>query len=484
MDEKSKATIEKMLLEEQQYLNGKTRSKQSNIVEKVNKVIKITETASPQKSQPTSSKIKTNRNKRAWTLEEKSLFMNGLSKHKEIFPHQSQAKNESPTDAISEVLASMETGLPTVQCVKSPNVSHRGISNGFKFPTKFQTVISTTKTVSNFTNSTVKASSSNENMTINILDNQTNPCAENSILDSMNANIMFKTEIPNNLLSSILIGNTISNSTTRSQLLIPSHINHDLLDDLNTYDLNSFDKETEPTSLAQKLDNADEDGDSDDEDVDIENYDEDNKILLNRSTSPTSVYEKLLQSAKVDLSEITDDNANNDNDVGKDEKIDEEEDENHLCIHKTDLRDRNIKSEEVSNCSSKNQRYYSNAREEVVESKIKIQKTLVNGVISSSGELVEFPIPTVNVELNFDEISEEEQTIHSEFFDGRQSKTPDRYLKIRNHIIESWLKCKPVYLNKTSVRKGLKNCGDVNCIGRIHSYLECIGVINFGCGMS
>ena len=42
--------------------------------------------------------------------------------------------------------------------------------------------------------------------------------------------------------------------------------------------------------------------------------------------------------------------------------------------------------------------------------------------------------------------------------------------------------CKPKYLNKTSVRPGLKNCGDVNCIGRIHTYLELIGAINFGCG--
>jgi protein MYSM1 len=43
-------------------------------------------------------------------------------------------------------------------------------------------------------------------------------------------------------------------------------------------------------------------------------------------------------------------------------------------------------------------------------------------------------------------------------------------------------KCKPEYLNKTSVRPGLKNCGDVNSIGRIHAYLEQIGAINFGCG--
>lgn len=44
------------------------------------------------------------------------------------------------------------------------------------------------------------------------------------------------------------------------------------------------------------------------------------------------------------------------------------------------------------------------------------------------------------------------------------------------------MKCKPRYLNKTSVRPGLKNCGDVNCIGRIHTYLELVGAINFNCG--
>ena len=45
-------------------------------------------------------------------------------------------------------------------------------------------------------------------------------------------------------------------------------------------------------------------------------------------------------------------------------------------------------------------------------------------------------------------------------------------------------KSKPSFVNKTSVRPGLKNCGDVNCIGRIHAYLEQKGAINFGCGKS
>lgn len=51
-------------------------------------------------------------------------------------------------------------------------------------------------------------------------------------------------------------------------------------------------------------------------------------------------------------------------------------------------------------------------------------------------------------------------------------------------FLSTRLKSKPKYLNKTSVRPGLKNCGDVNCIGRIHTYLELIGAINFNCGKS
>ncbi|KAG8536570.1 hypothetical protein GDO81_026072 [Engystomops pustulosus] len=92
--------------------------------------------------------------------------------------------------------------------------------------------------------------------------------------------------------------------------------------------------------------------------------------------------------------------------------------------------------------------------------------------------------PEQEVEIERESISEEEKQAISEFFEGRQAKTPERYLRIRNYILDQWKICKPNYLNKTSVRPGLKNCGDVNCIGRIHTYLELIGAINFGCGKS
>ncbi|XP_030627540.1 histone H2A deubiquitinase MYSM1 [Chanos chanos] len=96
-------------------------------------------------------------------------------------------------------------------------------------------------------------------------------------------------------------------------------------------------------------------------------------------------------------------------------------------------------------------------------------------------EGAELKAPEQEVTLDMSVITEEEKQAIPEFFEGRPSKTPERYVKIRNYILDQWLRTKPRYLNKTSVRPGLKNCGDVNCIGRIHTYLELIGAINFNC---
>ncbi|KAJ1981676.1 hypothetical protein H4R35_000626 [Dimargaris xerosporica] len=75
-------------------------------------------------------------------------------------------------------------------------------------------------------------------------------------------------------------------------------------------------------------------------------------------------------------------------------------------------------------------------------------------------------------------ITERERRAVPEFFTGKTNKTPDRYMMIRNHIIQAWQQCKPKYLTKIAVRPGLKHCGDVNAIGRVHSFLERIGAIN------
>lgn len=90
-------------------------------------------------------------------------------------------------------------------------------------------------------------------------------------------------------------------------------------------------------------------------------------------------------------------------------------------------------------------------------------------------------IPETELILEASNISNLERFVHSEFFVQRPTKTPERYLKIRNHIISMWNQFKPNYLSKTTARNGLKKCGDVNVIGRIHSMLEQIGAINFNC---
>lgn len=90
--------------------------------------------------------------------------------------------------------------------------------------------------------------------------------------------------------------------------------------------------------------------------------------------------------------------------------------------------------------------------------------------------------PTEELILPSDKISDLEMYFHSEFFEGRPTKTPERYAKIRDFILNAWTETKPNYISKTTVRNGLKHCGDVNCISRIHCMLEQIGAINFGYG--
>lgn len=90
-------------------------------------------------------------------------------------------------------------------------------------------------------------------------------------------------------------------------------------------------------------------------------------------------------------------------------------------------------------------------------------------------------VPNKEIDINQQEITALEKYFHMEFFEGRPTKTPDRYIKIRNFIVNAWKESKPMYISKTAVRHGLKHCGDVNCISRIHSLLEQTGAINFGC---
>jgi hypothetical protein len=96
---------------------------------------------------------------------------------------------------------------------------------------------------------------------------------------------------------------------------------------------------------------------------------------------------------------------------------------------------------------------------------------------SSPGRVHE-PLPAGTVVLPEDSILEFEKKACTEFFTGSTSKTPSRYLKIRNHIIKQWRSSPQTYLNAHHARRGLTDCGDVNAIGRVHKFLEKINAIN------
>ncbi|KAJ2742276.1 Myb-like, SWIRM and MPN domains 1, partial [Coemansia sp. BCRC 34490] len=80
--------------------------------------------------------------------------------------------------------------------------------------------------------------------------------------------------------------------------------------------------------------------------------------------------------------------------------------------------------------------------------------------------------------VDLEAVSEAERRGCAEFFAGRANKTPERYVRIRNHMVRQWRAARPQYLTKVAARAGLRNCGDVNAIGRVHAYLEAAGVIN------
>ncbi|KAI8083316.1 uncharacterized protein B0P05DRAFT_536897 [Gilbertella persicaria] len=87
----------------------------------------------------------------------------------------------------------------------------------------------------------------------------------------------------------------------------------------------------------------------------------------------------------------------------------------------------------------------------------------------------------VEVELNLNEVTEHERKGNAEWFMGKPAKTPERYMRIRNHIIQCWKNSRPNYLTKTAGRRNMKDCGDVNAVGRIHAYLENNNIINVNC---
>ncbi|KAJ1908089.1 hypothetical protein LPJ81_000328 [Coemansia sp. IMI 209127] len=96
--------------------------------------------------------------------------------------------------------------------------------------------------------------------------------------------------------------------------------------------------------------------------------------------------------------------------------------------------------------------------------------------ITTNGE----PETAPAFELDLETVSAEERQGCGEFFLGRANKTPERYMRIRNHMVQQWEAIRPQYLTKIGARAELRNCGDVNAIGRVHAFLEASNIINSG----
>lgn len=223
--------------------------------------------------------------------------------------------------------------------------------------------------------------------------------------------------------------------------------------------------------------------DADDEEIDVENDSEEESSLPSCPTqdsdseSQDSIYQHLLQSANIVKEDV----------AAPDPVVDSEpfkSDQSRLDRHDevtTKCPDDNF--DIPHHCNPDKNLAVPTASVNESDNEVKIKTEVVSETTSAGLYLPDYVMCTPQEEkiLPLDSVTEEERNVHKEFFDGRPPKTPERYLKIRNYIVECWMKSKPVYLNKTKIRSGLKNCGDVNCIGRIHAYLEWTGAINFGC---
>ncbi|XP_041358981.1 histone H2A deubiquitinase MYSM1-like [Gigantopelta aegis] len=503
MDEKSKATIERMLLEEQQYLNTRTsKSKLSPLVSPC---------ASPVKAKSASKKP------RPWTEDEKKLFLKGLDMHgrswtriSELIPSRTNLQvknyaqqyfknlakkaecNESSSYgpqtvhprflSLAEALASVTTARPTVAPSNKTQTKCTPVKQ-YKRKKKAKIVPDNNMLIGSALSKDVEDRSwpKSDMDFMPKLTGIDTILASSEILDGSSS-----FEDLNAIPFNGVVGNYEVIETEQLDRVHSSIFNiNNKLDDEKL--MSSGDSGI--SDAPRELQECDSDVDVD---IDIENDDgTDNLILQSRSASPSSVYETLLKAANVPIVSVVvkQETESNHSDICSESSIqspmcevevDTKDDVKREDNHDSDV-DNNtslLKSEPRSGLDACEAHSPDSDSTGVPNNE---ENVVVNGITLSSGEVIEFPIPMIEKYLIYNEITEEEQKVHSQFFDGRPSKTPDRYLKIRNHILECWNKCKPNFLNKTSVRSGLKNCGDVNCIGRIHAYLECIGAINIGC---
>ncbi|XP_013405094.1 histone H2A deubiquitinase MYSM1 [Lingula anatina] len=488
MDEKSKATIEKMLLEEQHYLNG---------------------TKSVGKTKPSCSTQTSSTYKKPWTQEEKDLFHKGLeifgrswTKIAQLIPTRTtlQVKNyaqqffktqnkhnarllqsfdlkdleeisrgsDKPPDPLETALKLVTTGQPTVpSALASPQRKQLKPSMPLRHKSKKKPRLEEDTCHSD----PVSAVQS---------------CTETSILPT---NVTLNHSCPN--------------------LDTGIHENLDMKLDIRDMDniLQSPQKKELPDDVIC-IEKVEED---EDVEIDIEDDSEvetDNAVLLQRSSSPSSVYDKLIQSVHLETQPEVDEEENVEKDVPNDTGTylgshDITEHRNEVSRQSGVLGKSKDTEESLLNGSISSSSSVINTSDQYnshgvlpceMDGNSTSSSELQGGeqeddtfnpcefeILTSTGKTATFPIPVEETSLERDQILDEEKYIHSEFFDGRPMKTPQRYLTIRNHIIDAWEKCKPKFLYKTAVRPGLKNCGDVNCIGRIHTYLEVKGCINFNC---
>ncbi|KAJ8305574.1 hypothetical protein KUTeg_016119 [Tegillarca granosa] len=387
-------------------------------------------------------------------------------------------------DPLSQVIASVTTAQPTTNSIpkstsreeQKGHLSHvKGHKSEVIVPSSVRQ--SQIQIKNNLNNK--KLSNSNLNVVKRIFANEKQnkslKCQTNSISPEKPPNKQEKQVSKKDSLSASNTTNIVQLSPTLEEKLASS-----------TGIIENLDRFCAVADIITGSGSADESQVEEEIDIDIENdddSDDENPILKNRSASPNSVYERLIKAANIsskqyNISHHENKSVKSSHTHGNDldsQKPDEKSKVNGKDESQSNRTFSNVieDSHELSDVESNS----SNSNESTQQ----LEKRIINAVVLGSGEVVEFPIPTEPRHFDPKNISEEEKRIHVEFFDGRASKTPERYLKIRNYILDSWKKCKPAYLNKTSVRPGLKNCGDVNCIGRVHSYLECVGAINFGC---
>ncbi|XP_060070374.1 histone H2A deubiquitinase MYSM1-like [Ylistrum balloti] len=559
IDEKSKATIEKMLQEEQYYLNGKVGTRQ--------------------RLGGSTSKTKPMSHKQPWSEEEKQVFQSGLeifgrswSKIAQLIPSRTtlQVKNyaqqyfkqqakRSPSgvegqvqldanlphnSALAHVLVSVTTGQPTVTTAAAvrPQVT---LSRSHMAPRPRPTSTASSPCLVSQPPLPVcppcpvpvdlnTTTSSSQGLAFKPIDRGTPSTSTMKIITQPNARLVLpkrpasapKLSQPVTIVTTNL--GSLSEVETPKRFVHNGEIQHlEVMKPPNQLQLSPTleNKLASSTGIIENLDgfcavadivegtSAVEDTSQDDEeiDIDIENDDDndENPILKSRSASPNSVYERLLKAANIRNRDSSQKEADmkakssvklesvelSENKMAEKSPVKCEVVEegcelskgSGVTVEGTDQEGgqttlMEIKPLDTLESTSVTSEVISESSEDwSTESNYGDEKKITNSIVLSNGEVVEFDIPVEERTVDYKSITDEERKIHIEFFDGRPSKTPERYMKIRNYILESWRKCRPNYLNKTSVRPGLRNCGDVNCIGRIHSYLECTGAINFGC---